>query len=182
MLANGVKVQLVVAMGLHREIGQGGKMPWDIPSEMRFFYTSTKNTPLVMGANTAISLGDALKGRPNFVIAGRDSGELIEKGFIVFPTLEACLQAASHFAERGETHTVSVIGGARTYAAAIPYADSVLISRIYHEFPHADTYFPELPDDFAKILEGSLDEGDRSEPQWDFVRFMRRESHPAKSV
>lgn len=145
------EIAMIAAVAKNNAIGRDNKLPWAIPSEMSLFTQMTRARSLVMGGRTAESIGPALKGRTSFVAATRRTRQLIDDGYIVFPTLEECLEQAANFEERRPNRMpretppcVFVIGGAAIYKELMPRADYLYISEIDLEVPDADAFFPEI--------------------------------------
>lgn len=157
------EIAIIVAMARNNAIGKDGKLPWAIPSEMALFTRVTRARSVVMGANTARSIGPALKGRTCFVAASRGTRQLIDDGYIVFPTLDECLEQAANFEEcrgnrvpREMPPQVWVIGGASIYKELLPRADYLYVSDIDLDVPDADTFFPEIPKEGWRIKHNVL--------------------------
>jgi dihydrofolate reductase len=91
--------------------------------------------PLVMGRRTHASIGRALPGRLNIVIA-RDPAT-VAPGCVVVPDLAAALHAAGAAAE------VMVVGGAAVYAAALPLCRRLFVTEV-HAAVDGDVFFPEF--------------------------------------
>ena len=157
------EVALVAAIGNNRELGRKNEMPWSVPDEMRNFIAVTRDRICIAGANTAKSIGKALKGRTCFVVADpqrtKDVGMFVENGWIVCSTFEKALEDAVVMASRGGSKpmvvkgtvpVICVIGGAWLYAEALPRADYLVLSHIKLDVPDADAFFPEVElGDFA---------------------------------
>ena len=76
---------------LYGIIGRDGKMPWHLPSELKYFRTQTLGKPVIMGRKTFQSVGKPLPGRQNIVIT-RDV-TFTAAGATVVGSLEAALEA-----------------------------------------------------------------------------------------
>jgi dihydrofolate reductase len=62
-------IEMIVAMGLNREIGKDNKLLWNLEDDMKHFVKTTKGKNVVMGRKTFESLPNGpLKGRHNYVI------------------------------------------------------------------------------------------------------------------
>jgi dihydrofolate reductase len=147
-----MKISLVAALDEKRAIGRGGRLPWRLPDDQRFFRELTMGHCLVMGRRTFESIGRALPGRTCFVLTHRPGWE--GKGALPVASFEAALEAAR---ARGESE-LFVVGGAEVYAEALPRADSLYLTRV-HADAGGDVFFPEL--DPARF------------------RLVRRTPHPA---
>ena len=58
----------ICATAKNRTIGLKGKLPWDIPEDLKFFHKKTKGKALIMGRKTFESLGKPLSHRLNIVV------------------------------------------------------------------------------------------------------------------
>jgi dihydrofolate reductase len=121
---------LVAAMDRERGIGKNGKMPWHLPAELKHFRRTTRGQVVVMGRKTYESIGGALKHRTNLVLT-RDA-DYEAPGCEVLHAIEPLLR---------DERPLYVIGGAQLYAAFLPHAAKMVLTRIDATF-HADTFFP----------------------------------------
>src|SRR5881397_2119538 len=62
---NKIAIILVAAVADNGVIGQQGRLPWRLKSDMAHFRAVTMGKPVVMGRKTYISIGAPLKGRTN---------------------------------------------------------------------------------------------------------------------
>lgn len=136
-----VAVVLVVAAADNGVIGQGGRLPWRLKSEMAHFRGVTMGKPVVMGRKTYLSIGTPLKGRTNIVVS-RDRS-FAAPGILVAPSVQAALAAARGDALRRGADTIAVIGGAEIYRQTLASADRIVLSQV-HLRPPGDTTFPAL--------------------------------------
>ncbi len=141
---------MIAAMDEARVIGARGALPWHLPADLRWFRRVTMGKPIVMGRATYESIGRPLPGRRNIVVSTRPG--LAIEGCTVAPDLDAAIAAA------GDAREIMVIGGAQLYAAALPRARRLYLTRLHARFA-GDAWFPEL--DAAR---------------W---RTISREDHPA---
>ena len=128
----GKTITLVAAMGRNRAIGLDGALPWRLPRELKHFRDTTMGKAIVMGRLTWESIGRALPGRQNIVVS-RDPA-FAAPGCEAVASLEQAVAAAT-----GDE--VMVIGGGQLYAAALPYADRMVLTLVDCA-PQADTWFP----------------------------------------
>jgi len=91
-----------------------------------------------MGRKTMESLGRPLKNRRNLVLTR--SQDPLPEGFESMPNWEAVWQAVADEPE------LMVIGGAEIYAQSLPWADAVYLTEVQGDFPHADAFFPAMPE------------------------------------
>lgn len=127
------KIILIAAIAENGVIGQNGKLPWQLPDDLRFFKQQTLNKPVLMGRRTFESVGcKALPGRLNVVI-----GKSIqtEPPVLQFGNLESALNALKDQPE------IMIAGGRQLYLAAWPYATDFLLTRIEAQ-PEGDIQMP----------------------------------------
>lgn len=130
-------ISLLVAMDDKRGIGNAGKLPWHLSSDLKRFRALTMGHHLIVGRKTFESIGKPLPGRQTIVVT-RD-GSFKREGCFVAGSVQNAIALAR---ERGETE-VFVIGGAEIYAQALDAADRVYLTKVHAEVD-ADTFFPEL--------------------------------------
>lgn len=135
-----MNITLIVAMDHNRGIGFQNTIPWmgKIPSDMRHFRETTTGHPVVMGRNTYLSMGKALKNRTNIVLS--NSPLFTASDAVVAPSLCEALKHASDAPGRDE---VFIIGGTQTYKTALPFADKIIMTIVEDQF-ETDTHFPEI--------------------------------------
>ena len=133
----GKRVVLVAAVAENDVIGNGPDIPWHIPGEQAEFKALTMGHTLVMGRTTFESIGRPLPGRTTIVLT-RDPTWSYD-GVLVANTIEEALAMAA-----GLPGDVMVAGGAQVYAAALPYADRQVITRVRLR-PEGDVRYPAYP-------------------------------------
>ena len=117
-------------------IGRDGGIPWRLAEDMARFRELTVGHPVVMGRRTWESLPEQfrpLPGRGNVVITRNTDWSA--QGADRAPSIEAA------FALLESAPEVFVIGGGEIYAAALRYADELLLTEIDAEV-EGDTTFP----------------------------------------
>jgi dihydrofolate reductase len=132
-----VSVALVVAAADNGVIGRGGRLPWHLPDDLAHFKRVTLGKTVLMGRRTFESIGRALPGRRNLVLASTRSPQMAAAGVEWVPDFATALQA------HGAAGELCVIGGAAVFAAALPQATRIYLTRV-HASPMGDVYFPPL--------------------------------------
>jgi dihydrofolate reductase len=133
-----MRISLIVAVSRNGVIGRNGTMPWHLPADLRHFKRTTMGKPVVMGRRTHESIGGPLPGRTNIVMTR--NRDFRAEGCVVAHSLEEALAAArTAAAARGE---VLIIGGGAVYAAFLPRADRIYLTRVAADVP-GDTRFPD---------------------------------------
>jgi len=131
-----MRISFVVAVDECDAIGQGGGLPWRVRSDLQRFKRLTTGHHILMGRKTWESIGKALPGRINVVVSGQ--AEYTAPDCVVVASPQ---QGVSLARLAGETE-LFVIGGARLFAALLPQAERIYLSRIHTCAPQADTFFP----------------------------------------
>ena len=128
------RVFLVAALARNGVIGACGKLPWQLPEDLKHFRQLTLGHPVIMGRRTWDSLGKPLPGRENIVVTRRPG--YAAAGASVASSVQAALALCA-----GEP-VAFVIGGAEIYAAALPLADGLVLTEIDADY-EGDTRFPD---------------------------------------
>jgi dihydrofolate reductase len=132
---------LVAAVADNGVIGQEGRLPWRLKSDMAHFRAVTMGKPVVMGRKTYTSIGGPLKGRTNIIVS-RDRSFAVP-GVLVAASLAAALDVARGEALRRGVDAIAVIGGADLYAQCMGLADRLVITHV-HLCPAGETRFPTI--------------------------------------
>lgn len=136
MPAQPTRLHLIFARAANGVIGKDNALPWHLPEDMAHFKRTTLGCPVIMGRKTWDSLPPRfrpLPGRLNIVVT-RDAawhadgatraGSLAEALAVCPPGTDAW-----------------VIGGAQIYAAALPLADTAVVTEIARDF-EGDAFAP----------------------------------------
>lgn len=124
---------ILVAMTRDRVIGREGRIPWNIPEELRLFRELTSGHSVVMGRRTFESIGRPLPERRNIVIS---STLPPTPGIIVCSSLRKALAEGAAFGRK-----IFLIGGHQVFAESLPLADLLRISWIDGDYA-GDVLFP----------------------------------------
>jgi dihydrofolate reductase len=158
-----MKISIIVAVSANNVIGAQGKIPWDIPQDMKHFKSKTVGHHVLMGRATQQSIGKPLKDRTNLVLS-RDT-EYRPEGYVVFDNLHAAIDYARNNGEQ----ELMIIGGEQIYALALPIAETIYMTLIKKEY-EGDTHFPKLDDSWTV----NSKEPHEGNPDYEFRRYERR--------
>lgn len=163
-------LSLVAAVDRALAIGRGNALPWHLPDDLRRFKALTLGKPILMGGNTARSLGRALPGRRNLV--------LTRGGLAPFAGMEAVASLADAQAlAAGED--LMVIGGGEIYSLALPSADRLYLTHVETTVADADAFFPAFDTRQWLIDRREAHGADaRHAHAFEFVDYLRRERLP----
>lgn len=127
-------ITIVAAINQKYTIGKDGKLPWNLPKDLKHFMHYTLNKPIIMGRLTFESLGKPLKNRDNIIVTSK---KINTPGILCFSSLELALDA---FKDRPE---VIIGGGHGIYKAALPYATKMVLTWVDSD-DEGDAYFPQF--------------------------------------
>lgn len=130
-----------------RVIGRGGRLPWYLPNDLKFFRRATIGHAVIMGRKTFESIGKPLAGRRNIVISRNTNYPISinpppSQDSHTDLCLAQSLDAALDLCRRRGEENAFIIGGAQIYELALPIADEMIITHVEGENITGDTYFP----------------------------------------
>lgn len=162
---------LIAAVARNGTIGDGNKLLWRLPEDMRFLRDRTMGCPVIMGRKTWDSLPERfrpLPGRHNVVVT-RQAGWQAAGA-----TAAHDLDAALRLARQGHPARIWVIGGAQLYAAALPLADELVLTEIDADF-EGDVRFPDWPrEQFAQVSRQQHRAAPPNEFDFAFTTYQRQ--------
>jgi dihydrofolate reductase len=134
-------LSLVAAVAQNGVIGRDCRLPWRLSADLRRFRALTTGHPIIMGRRTWESIDRPLPGRTSIVVTRQTRFAATYPEVRIVHSFEEALQAAAT-APGGESQSF-VIGGAEVYAAALPYATRLYLTRVLAEV-EGDARFPPL--------------------------------------
>lgn len=162
-------INIIVAYSRNNIIGNQGKMPWNIPSDLQYFKETTMGSPIIMGRVTWESLGRPLPGRLNVVISRNNNYS--PEGAELVGDLQAAIDLAK---EHAPEQDIFIIGGSQIYTQAL---DLGLVDQVYateiHSSIEGDASFPELDKTFWQEISRKPQPID-NDFDFDFVVYQRR--------
>ena len=183
----------IAAMWLNRVIGAGGKIPWHLPEDFKWFKQMTMGNIVVMGRKTFEGLGQPLPNRKNMVLT-RHPQRLIKGHPEIFGQYHEWrggryLKRAYQFrfsklGEKLETemlifnsldkldagefpNDIFICGGAEIYEQALPRCSDLYLTLIKREV-EGDAVFPPFEDKFDLI--GEI----RDEPEFKILHYRHK--------
>jgi dihydrofolate reductase len=126
---------LIAAMANNRVIGDGPKIPWRLPEDMKRFRALTEGHAILMGRKTFDSIGKPLPKRRNIIVS-RTPGLVIAGCEVVNDVVQAIALA------RQTDSDPCIAGGAEIYKLALPHVTRMELTLVDGEFT-GDAYFPE---------------------------------------
>lgn len=142
-------ISLIAAMTPERVIGLNGKLPWNVPEDLKHFKTLTTGHAVLMGRKTFDSIRRPLPNRTNLILS-RTIPAAVPSGTQWFTDIAHAVKTAESAGEQ----ELFIVGGAEIYKLAMPLADRMYISIIKLPSPATgDTWFPQWPDDQWRIAD-----------------------------
>jgi dihydrofolate reductase len=132
-------ISAIAAMDSHGLIGNGLKLPWHLPSDLKRFRSLTMGKPILMGRRTFESLRSPLPGRLNIVLT-RDPAFHAE-GCRVARSVEEAFKIAGDYLEQNGGDEAIVIGGAVVFEETASLWDRLYLTVVEGEFS-GDVYLP----------------------------------------
>ena len=145
------QITLIVAAAENNAIGKNNQMPWHLPNDFKYFKKNTLGHSVVMGRKTFESIGKPLIDRRNIILTRNlnYTHEDVDVANSVQEVLNYCRDEREIF----------IIGGAEIYKQTLPFANTVLLTRV-HTNIDGDAYFPELLDHEWKLVRAERHEKD----------------------
>lgn len=110
-------------------IGKGNRLPWNIPSEMKYFARITSNNIVLMGSKTFESIGKPLKNRINIVITNDKFKYKDQKSPNLIFT-NNWKKVFKSYKTKYPNKDIFIIGGLSIYQQTFLYADYYYVSII----------------------------------------------------
>ena len=132
----------IAAMSLNRVIGIGGKIPWHLPEDFKWFKKMTTGNIVVMGRKTFESIGRPLPNRETIVLS--------RTGF-AFPGVRAITQL-DELDLPGDPREIFICGGAEIYAQTLPRCSDLYLTLVKRTVK-GDAFFPPFEDRFQQVAE-----------------------------
>ncbi|KAL5557994.1 hypothetical protein UlMin_034205 [Ulmus minor] len=181
------RYKVVVAATRNMGIGKDGKLPWRLPSDLKFFkdlttttLDSTKRNAVVMGKKTWQSipiLFRPLPARLNVVLTRSGSiDDIIPENVVKCGSLSSALELLAQSPYSQSIERVFVIGGGQVLREAMnaPLCDAIHITEVETDF-ECDTFIPPIDLSVFRpcyssppIVENNI--------RFSFVTYVRRDS------
>lgn len=165
-------ISIVAAISRTNQLGYQNKLLCHLPNDLRYFKqltTSGEHNIVVMGRKTFESIGKPLPNRINIVLT--KSKKFKHKDVFVYHSVEDILKQYKYYGE--SKPNLWIIGGQTIYHQFMRYADRLYITFIDHVFENADTYFPQITDEWQLISE-KYNQADENNPYNHYFRIYER--------
>jgi dihydrofolate reductase len=139
-------MEFIVAMDDKGGIAKGGKIPWHIPEDLKFFRGKTEHHIVIMGKKTFDSFPNKtpLKNRLHIVLT-RKPDQCIQHPNVIFTDtidwISSFFPSKQHYSYLDENPKKYVIGGAEIYRLFFSQCRSGWVTYIKGDFD-CDVFFP----------------------------------------
>ncbi len=161
------KLALIAAIAKNNAIGNGNRLIYWLPNDLKRFKELTTGHTIIMGSNTFRSLPKgALPNRRNIVLSRR------EKEFPGCETFSSLDEALANCSNEG---IVYIIGGEMLYRASLPQADILCLTEVDDTPVEADAFFPEFNRKEWELIEKEEHGTDEKHAfNYSFVTYSKR--------
>ena len=161
----------ICAAAKNNIIGLHGKLPWNIPEDLKFFKEKTFGKVLIMGRKTFESLGQPLPKRLNIVIS-RDKNFSVPDSVLLCPSLDSAYQLCEEKDMKIYDPEIFIIGGGEIYRQSLSKVTFIYLTRIHRNY-EGDACYPDIPMDQFREIDRKDREGD---PSYSFITYERKDS------
>lgn len=126
-------IRCIAAIDGKRGLATEQGIPWDLPTDRKFFVSETEKGLILMGLRTYHEFDEPMHGRTNYVATS--SQEPLKPGFVAVPD-------AATFLTEHRNELVNNIGGAVLFTTTLALADELLLTKLQADF-HCTKFFPE---------------------------------------
>ena len=144
-LPTNMELIIIAAMAANRVIGCHNTIPWRIPEDMAHFKQTTMGHALIMGRKTYASIAAPLPGRRTVVVSANPQYQTHPAATVVSSLAEAIACCA-------DADKVFVAGGEQIYRAALPLAQTLILTVIDREYD-GDSFFPDFSDQPFRLVD-----------------------------
>ncbi len=170
-------VSIIVARARNGMIGKENDFPWHLSSDLKHFRALTIGKTIIMGRGNydhlMLRIGKMLPGRTSIVVTRNPNFSV--PGVIIAHSFEEALQIAN-----ADEQEIFVVGGAKLYAYALPFADKIYMTEVDAEFD-GDAFFPALDKkDWQEVSRESHPKDDKNQYPFSWVTLVRQEQRAHK--
>ena len=176
---NNLKFPLIaiVAMNQNRIIGDGNKLLWHLPGDLKRLKSLTMGTPLIMGRKTWDSIGKPLPGRGNIVLTNSKSWKA--EGAIVVNSFEDAITRSNQWIEENKLinnldikDKIFLFGGAQIYKLGLQYCNVIEITKVIFD-TNVGTKFPMLEEEKWNKIKLEHFKKNEDYPEFSYWQYRR---------
>ena len=166
-------IAAIVCVDENWGIGSKGNLLASIPEDMKFFKDMTTSGMVIMGRKTYDSLPiKPLPNRTNVVITSEENktSESAETFYVSMEFVKTYLDTLPKTAcER------YIIGGGQIYKELLAYCDKAYVTKVFHSYDNADTYFPNLENIPEWEIESTSEIKEYNNIKYQFYTYKKKE-------
>mgnify|MGYP003403690478 CR=1 FL=1 len=159
-------ITIIAAAGEDNSLGKDNNLIWHLPDDFKRFKELTSGNYILMGRKTFETFPKPLPNRKHLIITRQENYQVPENCF-VFNNIKSCLEVLS------PSDNIWIIGGGEIYKQFMGIADRIELTRIHSEF-EADTFFPEIEDEWQLISEEYHSVDDKHKYDFTYLTYDRR--------
>ncbi len=137
---------MIAAASRHGVLAMGGRIPWHLPRDVAHFRARAAGRWLLLGRRSYEQMAGWFRPGQVPLVLTRQADYAVPEGRAVGSVEEALALAGA----AGATELL-VCGGGQVYAAALPWADEVILTVVDGEFA-GETVFPKLEEGSWRLV------------------------------
>ena len=180
---NKFPIVTIVAVSKDFIIGDGNKMLWHLPNDLKRLKAITIGNPLIMGRKTYDSIGNPLPGRANIILTNKKNlkDEIQSEKFFVQSFEEAVIKANDWIIKKFNKNEHSkkkifIFGGSEIYKLALSFCNQIELTLVDVNLKNGVS-FPFVDEkEWEKIFLEKV-EGNEVYPSHSFWLYNRRKTN-----
>jgi len=165
-------ITIIAAAGENNSLGKDNDLVWHLPNDFKRFKELTSGNYILMGRKTFESFPKPLPNRKHLIITRQKDYKVPENCF-VFDSISKALDFIPFTGTIDKPTTdVWIIGGGEIYKQSMDIADKIELTRV-HASPDADTFFPEIGDEWFLTTKVSNTKDDKHEFDFTYLTYKR---------
>lgn len=161
-------LHLIAAVAEDGGIGRDNQLLCHISADLRHFKALTMGHPMIMGRKTFESLPGILPGRSHWVLTSQADYGKRRKDIAVYHSVADLRQ------DMEPSKEYFVIGGASLYAAFLPFACSLYLTKIEAVF-EADAFFPPFEEGQWQLESAErFEKNESNKYTYSFCHYLRK--------
>lgn len=171
------RVTLIAVVSADGFISAGRGVPWDLPRDKAHFRAATRGRWLLAGRITYEEMLGWFRPDQHPLVLTRDETFTVPVGKPV-STLEEALQQA----QAGGAAELVVLGGGGAFAAAMPWADRLIITHVDSHLGRGVPFPAISPAEWEEVVREEHAADAENTIAMVFSTYERRKNHPGKPV
>ncbi|HUV84673.1 MAG TPA: dihydrofolate reductase [Methanosarcinales archaeon] len=159
---------IIAAYTKDHVIGNKGKLPWNIPAEMKHFIATTERSRVIVGRKTFESMHKSARKRCIVLTHNKEMVNDTHTASSLSEAVSYCELQYKRDKWLSDARPIFIAGGASVYEQAMPYADRMYLSFIHKQY-EGDAFFPKWNnEDWSEF------QVDTSNEEFEIVTYFRK--------